>query len=455
MPFYQYQVSNSQGQVLEGTLQAADSNAAHLALTSAGYAVREVRERTAGSTNPVVKAPVQGPMSRPVAPIPQISPRPAPPTPNLRSTPAEAQSNPQLNSLNSATRNTEPVKTKTGKDKDLFFLFTQLGSYLRSGYNPAQALHDLTSRTPVRYHDSMLYAANIVAEGGRMSDAFERYPYLYPPDVVGTIRAGEVAGFLPEAMDEVANKMQMSSFLKRRLSYFWWLFFIVVAGTPVILGIIQGSLSSIKDQDVAGGSLPVGSTIGKAVGSSFIHDLPVSLLIFGAIWGFLAWFNSMKMRDFRHRLVMKTPVIGGRARAEAMARFTWALTMISKGGLSPQNTFLLALESVPNLAVRKQLEVQGLEMRESDKLSTALRKTNLVPFEYGSIVETGEVTGDVPRALEAVHRASDADFQAQNATAVTRSSLWLYIVFGVLILIVSAWLLTKYYGGLITTILGE
>jgi len=94
-------------------------------------------------------------------------------------------------------------------------------------------------------------------------------------------------------------------------------------------------------------------------------------------------------------------------------------------------------------------------MKESDKLSSALRRTNLLPFEYGSIVETGEITGDVPRALESVHRASDAEFQAQNATAVTRSSLFFYILLGVLILFVSAWLLTKYYSGLINTILGQ
>jgi type II secretory pathway component PulF len=225
--------------------------------------------------------------------------------------------------------------------------------------------------------------------------------------------------------------------------------------TPLILGIIEGSLASIKAQDDAGGSLPVGSTLMKAIGLSFFHDLPITILVVGGLWAFMAWINSMRMREFRHRLIILTPVIGARAKAEAIARFTWAMTMISRAGLSPQSTFLLALQSVPNLTVRKQLELQGQDLKESDKLSTALRRTGLVPFEYGSIVETGEVTGDVPRALEAVHRASDADFQAQNATAITRSSLFFYILLGVLIVIIGGWLLTKYYSGLIHTILGE
>ena len=288
-----------------------------------------------------------------------------------------------------------------------------------------------------------------------MSDAFEAFPYLYPPDVVGTIRAGETAGFLPEAMDEIADKMQASDRLKRKLFYFWAMFIATFAITPVILGVVEGSLASIAAQDAAGGNLPVGGTFGKAVGVNFIRELPLTLLIGGGMWGFLAWFNSMKMRDLRHKLVMRTPVIGGRAMAESMARFTWAMSMVSRGGLSPQNTFLLALESVPNLAIRKRLEDQGQQMSESEKLSTALRKAQVLPPEFGDIVQTGEITGDVPRALESVRKATDADYRAKDGTAAVRSSFILYFILGVVILIIAAWLLVKYYGGLIHTILGE
>jgi type II secretory pathway component PulF len=129
--------------------------------------------------------------------------------------------------------------------------------------------------------------------------------------------------------------------------------------------------------------------------------------------------------------------------------------MISRGGLSPQSTFLLALQSVPNLAIRERLEQQGNQMGESEKLSTALRKAAVLPPEYGDIVQTGEITGDVPRALESVHKATDADYRAKDSTAVTRSSFILYGLLGVVIMILSGWLLTKYYGGLIHTILGD
>ena len=347
------------------------------------------------------------------------------------------------------------VKTKRGKDRDLFFLFSQLGSYFRSGMNPAQSLTDLTSRTPEKYRESLQRAAAVVSEGGRMSDALEAYPYLYPPDVIGTIRAGETAGFLPEAMEEVADKMQGSDRLKKRLFYYQLIFAATFGIIPIILAVIDGSLASMKTQDAAGGSLPPVATLVAAALRALLAVLPLSTFIFLIAWGLTTWLNSMRMRQFRHSLIVRIPVIGGRASAESMARFTWAMAMVSKGGLSPQNTFLLALESVPNLAIRERLAEQGRQMTESDKLSTSLRKAGVLPPEFGDIVQTGEITGDVPRALESVRRATDADFRAKDETAAKRAGFIFMGLLAVVVTILAGWLLTRYYSRLIPTVLGE
>ena len=460
MPFYQYSVLNNQGQTVLGTLQAETVDAARAALTGGGYTVQMLQE-LASSNSIRAPKPTQAPAS-PKIPAQKIRPQITPTNPQPAQRPVVQPqrkempgAGPIINTLPSGPAKKDTYKTKKGDDKDLFFLFSQLGSYFRSGINPVQALTDHTKRTPVQFHDSLKHTARVVSEGGRMSDVLEKYPYLYPPDVVGTVRAGEVAGFLPEAMEEIASKMEISHRLKRRLKYFNMMFIMTIATTPMVYGMIQGSLKSMALQDQAGGSLPPVQTLGKSVGVSLFHDLPITQLIFGALWALYAWFNSMPMRRIRHILVIRTPVIGGRAMAESMARLTWAMGMVSKGGLSPQQTFLLGLQSVPNLFIRERLQEEGQRMTESDKLSSALRKSALLPVEYGNIVETGEVTGDVPRALENVAKATDADFQGRNATAVTSSSFILYGILAVLILILCAWLSLAWYEGLFKTLLPD
>ena len=167
MPFYQYSASNSQGLLLQGTLQAASSDAAKAALTSAGYVVRELREQAAAASTPItanvprISAP-QVAQPRPVAqPVVNTSGVSIPRVPR-----PENAAPVHLNSPAAATNKLTEFKTKKGKDRDLFFLFTQLGSYFRSGMNPAQSLNDLTARTPERYRESLRYAAQSVSEGG-------------------------------------------------------------------------------------------------------------------------------------------------------------------------------------------------------------------------------------------------------------------------------------------------
>lgn len=471
MPFYQYSVRNNQGQTVLGTLQADNVDAARSALVSGGYAVDKLEELASSNSFLRHKPTPAAPAAKAVtpAPAPKVQPvkRPAAakavPTQTVAAQPAARPVAPQrrpetpgpgphLNAIPDPAPQKDFYKTKYGNDKDLFFLFSQLGSYFRSGINPAQGLTDLSRRVPARYQDSLKHAASVVSEGGRMSTVLEKYPYLYPPDVVGTVRAGEAAGFMPDAMEEVASKMEISHRLKRRLKYFNIMFILTIASAPMVLGTIQGGLKSMELQDQAGGNLPAVQTVGKSIGVSLFHDLPVTLLIFGALWALYAWFNSMPMRRFRHVLVIRTPVIGGRAMAESMARLTWAMGMVSKAGLSPQQTFQLALQAVPNQFVRERLRAEGEKMTESDKLSSALRRSALLPVEYGNIVETGEVTGDVPRALDNVAKATDADFQGRNATAI-QSSGWIFsLILAVLVLVLCAWLLRTWYDGIFRVI---
>jgi len=440
-----------------GTLQAQNVDAAHQALHGGGYQVQLLEELTAsGQVKPTTsQAPVVRPKSNTAVhqrqPASSTNPVSKPQTARTHETPSPG---PVLHSI--PTKITpDQFKTKKGSDKDLFFLFSQLGSYFKSGVNPALALNDLAKKSPAHFRPSLTHMASKVSEGGRMSDVLEKYPYLYPPDVVGTVRAGEASGFMPEAMNELAAKLEVSHRLKRRLNYFFYILILTIATAPLVYGTIQGALKSIKEQDAAGGNLPVLSTIGHGIGGSITKDLPVTFLIAACFTGIVLWVNSMPMRRFRHVLIIRFPVLGGRARAESMARLTWAMTMVSRAGLSPQRTFLLGLESVPNLYLREILEQEGNLMVESDKLSTVIRRSNILPPEYGNIIETGEITGDVTKALDSVAKATDSDFQARDTTAVASSGFIFYGLMAVVVLILAAWLSTAWYSGLIKTILPE
>src|SRR5579872_5722528 len=124
MRFYQYSVSDKQGKRVDGTLQAASHDAARLALSNAGFTIYQIQELQAA-------AQPQPPRPTPPAPRPSQSPRPVQinqVTTAPRAVRPEMSAPVHVNTLTSNAPSTDTVKTKSGNDKDLFFLFSQLGS---------------------------------------------------------------------------------------------------------------------------------------------------------------------------------------------------------------------------------------------------------------------------------------------------------------------------------------
>jgi general secretion pathway protein F len=273
----------------------------------------------------------------------------------------------------------------------------------------------------------------------------KRYPYLYPYDVVGSLRAGEMTGHLDQACTVVADQKESSVKLRRKLTWFAWLFLGTIASIPINYAAINGSLKSMERQDAAGGNLNVKDTLITAMKEEAIKVAPwavptlLGIVAMGYIW------NTMPLRRVRHAAVLWVPFLGGRAKAEAMARFTWAMALISRGGVSPQQTFQLAADTVPNDIIRDRLVSTGSTMHESERLSSALKRANVLPVEFGHIIETGETTGNVPRALEDVNRATDADFRGRDSTAGKATGIMLNLGIALITLVAAALLYQMFF----------
>jgi len=355
-----------------------------------------------------------------------------------------------VNTIAQTARPLDEIKTRQSKDKDVFFLFTQLAQYYRAGITMHTAMGDLVHKVAPILRDSVTEAQKALMEGGRISQVFARYPYLYSPDVIGALKAGELSGHMAEVCEKIADQKMTSWAIHRKLYVNVITLCSLVGGFPILYSIMNGSLKSILDQDKSNGSLPVIPTLLKGIGTIFYLNLPWIIPVLVAFFGFLAYWQTMKMRPKRHQLALLFPILGPRAKVESMARFSWTMGLVSKGGVAPQETFRIAAESVPNLTVRDQLLAAAAGMQESERLSTALHRSGVVPVEYAHIVETGELTGDVPKALNDIARATDSDFRGRDITAAVATQRIFLCLLAIVVVIVLGVLYRGFYGGLIT-----
>ena len=427
MPFFQYTATDRTGKRVNGALQAATPEAARAALMQAGLSTVDVRTpnqvatpapaaRTAVATFPPQAAPIR-PMA---APVPQPHAQPQP----------------------------DVVKSGLGNDSQLYFLLTQLAGLQNAGIAPSLFFRHLADKAPKAYKPSLEEAAiRTGGEGASISDIFERYPNLYPKHVVGDIRVGEKSGYFAEGVNMAADSVEKARRLAGRLAYFPVIAAFMVILYPLSMGVIEGCLNSMKEQDKSGGSLPIGPTLMNAIGQQMKTYGPTALACGVAIFVFIQLWKLPFFRRARHFLGYC--LFPSRARSEAVVRLSWGIGRTAKAGIPHYAGYQLAVDCIPNEVLRERVANEAARAREGEPLSAALRRSMILPPQYADVVETGEMTGDIPRAMEQLTTYANSDFDRADSTSVAKGRIIFLIALGILTTIFVVSLCVAWYGGLI------
>jgi type II secretory pathway component PulF len=407
MPQFRYRALNSQGHELEGTLTAADANAAVTQLSRQGLRLKSIEEGVVVRTAPPTYSQV--PQTAPSQPV-RLNPI----------------SQPKLNAAPSQVR---PMARESRRStyNDRRFIFAQLAGLLRTGISPADALNTILSRSSSsKFREPFIDMARMCAEGTSLSDAMAHYPNIFPSGTVGAVRAGETGGYLPDACDTIALQQK-----ETRSIFMWfaglgislpWFFVLLMIGISIAAGINRGIDSIVE------------GTPGPAVQEG-IRDAWKGIVgwLFGlTVVGFLVAYFAGRMRqfrNFRHRFGLSVPVFKKRAIAENLSHFSYHLGRLAKSGLSPFASWQLAASAVPNEAYSAKLMGLATNMNEQTKLSELMFRSKLFPMETAQLVETGEVTGDLPNAMDQVMDYSREKEKEAKLYIGIKAGCWTFMVF--------------------------
>ncbi len=375
MAFFRYQFTDAKGQTLEGTMQAATEAEAEALIKLRGYP-------NAALINPNTPPP-QTQLQTPI-PIP----------------PPRVDASPTVK------------RTKKGSDKDRFFLFSQFAKLLNAGINPARAFEEVARVTRIEHFKGSFHELSQAATNGRpLSETMARYPDLYPDHIVGMLRAAEAGGFLPEAFALIAGQAEDAYKFKRFHWFIWYLVPRAIASIPLVFAF----RIALLDMARAG----TGDLVPRLIQQIIWPYGPMTLAIIAIMLLGRWWLGTYPMRFFRHRMGLKAPIYGPRARNESIAVFTWTLSKLSKAGVSPNSSWKLATGTVPNLEMQARLTDAAERMHTGSRLSDVIFGSRIFPDEYAPIISTGELVGDVPGALEQLERVSRNEFEE-----TTRKAKW-------------------------------
>ena len=420
MPFFSFEATDTQGRRRQGQIQGTTPDQVRQLLTGQGLQNVQIRVAAAPAAAPTPKPAA----AQPVKPIPVSAP----------TLPAEPKEH-------------KPTRLS---DKDRMFFFGQLGRFYHSGISPNKALEELAdrARSPGQ-QETFREIARLTGAGTGLGAAMRQYPDYFGPDDAATMEAGEKSGELTAACDTIAQQADKSHRLKKQLRWYTLTLTVTAGLFPILLGIVNGSLASMKVQDAAGGSLPVVSTAAKYTGQGITGMLPMLAIGITAFF-LLRWiWQRDQFLMLRHRLVLAIPFVNGRARAESLLRLAFSLQNLAKAGLAPKSSFDIAADSMPNRELSRRAREAAAQMRENQSLSEALRSAGLFDPQMNDVVSTGEITGDVPRAMAQVASAQAGDYDARDTNFSHLSRVLLYIPLGIMVVTMLATLYLTFYSGIL------
>lgn len=348
MPLYRYEALDKNGTRVVGAMQVDSEPALQARLSSMGY--RPVLVQVAQRTLQAAEAPAAAPPGAAVSHL-------------------------------------------AAKDRDVARMLHQLHLAFRAGMAPILSLTTVAGQSySASLRQVLTEMGQVVQAGGTLSAAMARFPRIFEPGDVGMVRAAELGGFLPEALQALSARREEDDNARGRLRLWVWFFHLNLVTLFFFLPVGWFLKDVFPSFDVRVG-------LNAALRSLLFLSLPLTV----AYLAFVAWLGrcraSPASRRSWHRFLLRVPLVGRLNQVRARAAFTRSLAWLFHAGVNPPTAWETACGSVPNLVLSDRFR-EGLPVLQSTgKPSAAFLATGLFDPSDAGMVATGEATGEIPQAL--------------------------------------------------------
>lgn len=445
MPEFAYTARDRSGQTIEGTVQAENSALAAGRVRQMGYEVERVRPLPAGAglgapgmgaPGPVVPTPAapppppstlgrqrDQPYQRP-ADLPSImppgglpgmagNPEPAPPRPEI----------PYDNSARSVQGFREnfvyPVVSGVVL-KDLALFYRQLATMINAGISLYQALATLEHQTRNPKLQAVLHECQKkVQEGGKLSEVFSAYPWIFTEVQIEMIRAAEFGGMLDTMLNRISDYLEQELALRQLIGRLTIYPKIVIFIAWMLLGI-----RFFTDAKPAFSKLIIGLMMANFPYTplDYLIDTVGSMALLGAIiFGIVAFyrivlFQSSEAREKYERFKFSLPGLGSVAKQFALARFGRTFGALYQAGLPLSTAIRVGGNACGSQVIATATRRALIATERGAVLSQAFRETGVFPPIVVDMLNTGEKSGNVDAMMTKVAEYLEGEAETRAHT---------------------------------------
>ncbi len=275
-------------------------------------------------------------------------------------------------------------------------------------------------------------------DGVAFSKAVAEYPKVFSSVFIGLVRAAEESGSMGETMTRLADYLESSDRLRRKVGSLL-AYPIFVAGFFILICLVMVFWIVPQFQEIFGdlhSELPALTRAVFAVNNAVVHHAP----LISAVLVLIATLFTLYRRTGGGRLhlakiQLKLPWIGECIKQYVIARVCRCLAIMLKSGVPIATGLQIVSKVGNNLAIENSLVEARNQTVGGSNIADSLAGTKIFPSLLLRMVRVGESAGRLPDVLDNVAGAYEDRVENTITTGMALLEPIIIVIFGALVLL--------------------
>jgi type II secretory pathway component PulF len=276
-------------------------------------------------------------------------------------------------------------------------------------------------------------------DGKSFSEAVAEHPKIFNVMFCGLIKVAEESGKLPSTLQQLANYLERTDKLQRRIKAMS-AYPTFIAGFFVVVCLIMSLFILPQFTDIFGGfdaKLPLFTTLVFGVNAFFIDNIiPIFAIVIILITAILFYVRTPSGGYRKDKLKLATPYMGDLVMKYVLARFCRSLAIMVNSGVAISTALEICAEATGN----RVLERTVLDVRDriltGHGIADSLAQSGIFPGLIVRMVSVGEDSGQLPEVLEKVADLYEDQVEVSIMTTMALFEPVVICVFGVFVLVI-------------------
>lgn len=322
---------------------------------------------------------------------------------------------------------------KKVKQRSIAVFTRQLATMIDAGLPLVQSLEILSAQQESKVFKDIIREIREDVEGGStFAGALNKHPSTFNELYTNLVVAGEEGGILDNILTRLANYIEKSEALKKKVKSALIYPATIVGVAVIVVMILMIFVIPVFETmfKSAGQNLPLPTlivlTISKLIKKYVIIIIPALIFLF-----FLGkkYYQTQNGRAVIDRLVLKLPVFGSLLNKVAVARFSRTLGTLVSSGVPILDGLTIVSRTSGNRTIETAILNARASIREGETIAEPLNRSKIFPPMVIQMISVGESTGALDSMLSKIadFYEEEVDIAVSNLTSLLEPFLMIFL----------------------------